>query len=76
MKAFVRDVRLREGYLSKSQVLGTVREKVPWNVIEHELALARMASKNHSSRSGRLAAWRSIQANPFASMCTQTSSVG
>lgn len=62
MKEFVQDVRLREGHLSRSQITGTVREPVAWNVLEHQLAMARMASAHHGSRSGRLAAWKSVQA--------------
>ena len=63
LKDFVVETRLREGHLSRAQVLGVTagaRWCNEWNKMEHELALARQATAADGSRTSRATAWMRV----------------
>ena len=58
---FVSAVRIAEGLLSKALVEGARREENSWNIMVHELHLARQYCKYRGARSSRFATWMSSQ---------------
>ena len=65
LQKYIQQVRLQEGMLSAAQIVGTESEdgkKLPrWQMLQHELALARQAGTLDGTRQSRWSGWMQVQ---------------